>query len=195
MSDIEKNDMNSQIAKQERKLRKQQEMKRKMIEQQQHKQFLSNQKKLEENDISLKKFAFEVNTTKQQIVDVDSIRADIEKEINREIVKKERMLEETDKLREQSRKDEISLTIKQTRKESETQIYHYTRVLENVNTKLQELHAIIRKLGVHVGQLSRSSNKINIRNSISNAVTLHRQCDNMITTMIEDERKRVKYID
>jgi intein/homing endonuclease len=186
-------DMNSQIAKQERKLQKQKEMRQKLVEQQQHKQFLNNKKQLEDNDMSLKKLEFE-NTSKSVDTSMFDMKSEIENQINREIVKKERILEETNRLREQSKKDELSVTIKKVRQENETQLYHYDRVMSNTSEKLKDVQALIRTLGGNLTQLTRTNNRVTTRNAVSSAISTQKRCDSMITMLIEDERKRVKYI-
>ena len=199
--ETDNNDTSRQITKQERKLLKQQALIQKMTEQQQQKQFLLTQNKLENNKMTVQKHnvdkmessAYDDTSLSNQTQLSSDIRDTIEKEIVKAVQRKELLLEQSANASKKHKNDEISLIIKQTKKESEAQIYHYDRVLDNMNVKLKELQKTIRKLGGCVNQMSRSSNRVNVRNSMSNASVLYKQCECMIGTMIEDEQKRVRF--
>jgi hypothetical protein len=197
---MDNGDLQAQIEKQELKIQKQRAMREKLEQQQQHKHSLREQKEtsvLEQEEHErvfreLEKLK-EPPPLQRSIVVEDGMADTIERQIEQEIIRKEREMAESARKIKAEEDEKISNVVRTIRRENESQLYHYDRVFKQKRDTLITIQNHLSVIGNELKVISTTTNKNAKRTSILNANKTYELCTKMINDLLKLDVGRVKF--
>ena len=197
---MDNGDLQAQIEKQELKIQKQRAMREKLEQQQQHKRSLREQQesstlKQEENERVFRDLEAlkEPQPLQKPIVVEDGMADTIERQIEQEIIRKEREMAESAKKIKAEEDDKITNVVRTIRRENESQLYQYDRVFKKKHESLLTIRNHLSAIGQELKVIATTTNKNAKRSSILNATQKYELCDSMINDLLKLDVGRVKF--
>jgi hypothetical protein len=191
---MDNGDLQAQIEKQELKIQKQRAMREKLEQQQQHKHSLREQKETSVLEQEEHERVFrELEKLKEPPPLQRSIADTIERQIEQEIIRKEREMAESARKIKAEEDEKISNVVRTIRRENESQLYHYDRVFKQKRDTLITIQNHLSVIGNELKVISTTTNKNAKRTSILNANKTYELCTKMINDLLKLDVGRVKF--